>query len=159
MKNRFLLTFLSLLLVSVLIAGGVYAAVRYGTQDDPLITLSYLTDVAEKEITEQTDTAIQTAVSNAQSQMQEQVRAASGVYQSVSLTAGQTLKCDPGTEILLTSGAAVMTGAGSDVTTGAALASGANLAVNHLCLAGSDGVTLSTGDKAVLMVRGNYNVG
>ena len=159
MKNHFLRTFLILLLVAVLGAVGVYAAARYGSKDDPLVTLSYLTDVAEQQITDQTDTAIRTAVSNAQTQIQEQMRAASGVYQPVNLTAGQTLKCDPGTEILLTGGAAVMTGAGSDVTVGAALSSGASLPVNHLCLAGSDGVTLQTGDKAALMIRGVFNVG
>ena len=159
MKNRFLRTVLILLLIAVLAAGGVYAAARYGSQDDPLITLSYLTDVAEQQITDQTETAIQTAVSNAQSQVQDQLRAAAGVYQPVNLAAGQTLKCNPGTEILLTGGAAAMTGAGADVTTGAALASGASLPLNHLCLAGSDGVTIQTGEQAAFMIRGGYTVG
>ena len=159
MKNRFLRTFLILLLIAVLAAGGVYAAARYGSQDDPLITLSYLTDVAEQQITDQTETSIRTAVSNAQAQMQDQLRDAAGVYQPVNLSAGQTLNCDPGTEILLTGGAAVMNGAGSDVTVGSALASGVNLPVNHLCLAGSDGVTIQTDASAALMLRGGYSVG
>lgn len=159
MNNRFLRTVLILLLIAVLAAGGVYAAARYGSKDDPLVTLSYLTDVAEQQITDQTETAIQTAVSNAQGQVQEQLRAAAGVYQAVNLTAGQTVKCDPGAEILLTSGAAVMTGAGSDVTVGAALSSGASLPVNHLCLAGSDGVTIQAGESAALLLRGGYSVG
>ena len=50
MKNRTFRTLMILLLVAVLGAGGVYAAVRYGTQADPLITLSYLTDVKEPEL-------------------------------------------------------------------------------------------------------------
>ena len=39
MKNRTFRTLMILLLVAVLGANGVYAAVRYGTQADPLITL------------------------------------------------------------------------------------------------------------------------
>ena len=83
MKHHFLRTFLILLLVAALGAGGVYAVARYGSQEDPLIAKSYLIDVVEKEITDRTDEQIRAAVSDAQGRVQEQIRAAAGVFQSV----------------------------------------------------------------------------
>ena len=138
MKNRFLRTFLILLLVAVVGAGGVYAAARYGSPEDPLVTKSYLTDVVEKELTDQTDA---------------QIRAAAGVFEPVQLTAGQTLSCEPGTEVVLTAGSATASGAFTDATLGEAVTEGA-VAVNHLYLAGDNAVLTAAGDAA-LMVRGS----
>ena len=153
MKNHFLRTFLILLLIAVLGAGAVYAAARYGSQEDPLVAKSYLTDVIEKEITDYTESQIRAAVSDAQGRVQAQIRAAAGVFESVSLTAGQTLSCEPGTEVLLTSGSVTASGAFTDTTLGEALTDGA-LAVNHLYLAGDSAVLTANGDAA-LMVRGS----
>ena len=153
MKNHFLRTFLILLLVAVLGAVGVYAAARYGTQEDPLVAKSYLTDVLEKEITDYTDAQIRAAVSDAQGRVQEQIRAAAGVFQSVSLTAGQTLTCEPGTEVVLLSGGVAASGDLTDTTLGEALSDG-EMAVNHLYLAGENAVLTAAGDAA-LMVRGS----
>ena len=153
MKHHFLRTFLILLLVAVLGAVGVYAAARYGTQEDPLVAKSYLTDVLEKEITDYTDAQIRAAVSDAQGRVQEQIRAAAGVFQSVSLTAGETLTCEPGTEVVLLSGSVAASGDLTDTTLGEALIDG-EMAVNHLYLAGENAVLTASGDAA-LMVRGS----
>ena len=133
MKNHFLRTFLILLLVAVLGAVGVYAAARYGTQEDPLVAKSYLSD--------------------AQGRVQEQIRAAAGVFQSVSLTAGQTLTCEPGTEVVLLSGSVAASGDLTDTTLGEVFTDG-EMAVNHLYLAGENAVLTAAGDAA-LMVRGS----
>ena len=153
MKNHFLRTFLILLLVAVLGAGAVYAAARYGSQEDPLVAKSYLTDVIEKEITDYTESQIRAAVSDAQGRVQEQIRAAAGVFQSVNLTAGQTLTCEPGAEVVLLSGSVMASGDLTDTTLGEALSDG-ELAVNHLYLAGENAVLTAAGDAA-LMVRGS----
>ena len=153
MKNHFLRTFLILLLVAVLGAVGVYAAARYGTQEDPLVAKSYLTDVLEKEITDYTDAQIRAAVSDAQGRVQEQIRAAAGVFQSVSLTAGQTLTCEPGTEVVLLSGSVAASGDLTDTTLGEVFTDG-EMAVNHLYLAGENAGLPAAGDAA-LMVRGS----
>ena len=153
MKNHFLRTFLILLLVAVLGAVGVYAAARYGTQEDPLVAKSYLTDVLEKEITDYTDAQIRAAVSDAQGRVQEQIRAAASVFQSVNLSAGQTLTCEPGTEAVLLSGSVAASGDFTDTTLGEALIDG-EMAVNHLYLAGENAVLTAAGDAA-LMVRGS----
>ena len=153
MNNHFLRTFLILLLVAVLGAVGVYAAARYGSQEDPLVAKSYLTDVVEKEITDYTDSQIRAAVSDAQGRVQAQIRAAAGVFQSVNLTDGQTLSCEPGTEVVLLSGSVTAAGDFTDTTLGEALIDG-ELAVNHLYLAGENAVLTASGDAA-LMVRGS----
>ena len=153
MKNHFLRTFLILLLVAVLGAVGVYAAAIYGSQEDPLVAKSYLTDVVEKEITDYTDSQIRAAVSDAQGRVQAQIRAAAGVFETVRLTAGQTLACEPGTEVVLLSGSVAASGDLTDTTLGEALNEGA-LSANHLYLAGENAVLTSSGD-ATLMVRGS----
>ena len=158
MKNHFLRTVLILLILAVLAAGGVYAAARYGTPDDPLVTLSYLRDVAEREITYRTDGSISAAVTQARTQVQSDTRAAMGVFQPVELTAGQTLSCAAGAEVLLTSGSAVSSGSFTDSTAGEALAAGGSLAVNHLYLAGED-AAVQTAQGASFMVRGDFTVG
>ena len=139
--------------VAVLGAGAVYAAARYGSQEDPLVAKSYLTDVIEKEITDYTESQIRAAVSDAQGRVQEQIRAAAGVFQSVNLSAGQTLTCEPGTEVVLLSGSVTASGDLTDTTLGEALSDG-ELAVNHLYLAGEEAVLTAAGDAA-LMVRGS----
>ena len=153
MKNHFLRTFLILLLVAVLGAVGVYAAARYGSQEDPLVAKSYLTDVVEKEITDYTDAQIRAAVSDAQGRVQAQIRAAAGVFETVRLTAGQTLACESGTEVVLLSGSAAASGDLTDTTLGEAVTDGA-VAVNHLYLAGDNAVLTAAADAA-LMVRGS----
>ena len=153
MKNHFLRTFLILLLVAVLGAVGVYAAARYGSQEDPLVAKSYLTDVVEKEITDYTDSQIRAAVSDAQGRVQAQIRAAAGVFETVRLTDGQTLSCEPGTELVLLSGSAAASGDFTDTTLGEAVTDGA-VAVNHLYLAGDNAVLTAAADAA-LMVRGS----
>ena len=153
MKHHFLRTFLILLLIAALGAVGVYAAARYGSQEDPLVAKSYLTDVVEKEITDYTDSQIRAAVSDAQGRVQAQIRAAAGVFEPVQLSAGQTLSCEPGTEVVLTSGSVTASGSFTDTTLGEALTEGA-LTANHLYLAG-DSANLTAGGDAALMVRGS----
>ena len=159
MKHRALRTALLVLLVLALIGGGVYAAVRYGSQDDPLVTMSYLTDVAERELTDQLDARINAAVANAQAEVQSSAQAAAGVYHAVDLTAGKTIRCDAGTELLLLSGKATASGAFADATSGEALASGGSLTVNHLYLAAENGASVRADGAVSLMVRGVYSVG
>ena len=137
----------------------MYAAVRYGSQDDPLVTMSYLTDVAERELTDQLDARINAAVANAQAEVQSSAQAAAGVYHAVELTAGKTIRCDAGTELLLLSGNATASGAFADATAGEALASGGSLTVNLLYLAAENGASVRADGAVSLMVRGVYSVG
>lgn len=158
MKHRAGRIALLLVLAAVLIAGGVYAAVRYGTRDDPLVTMSYLTDVVEQEITEQTDASIRDAVSAAQKEIRQDLSEQGGGFHAVRLTAGQTLRCELGAELLLTDGSAVTAGAFTDTTAGEALAPESAVPANHLLLASEDGAALKASGDVILMVRGEVTL-
>ena len=155
MKHRAGRIALLLVLAAALIAGGVYAAVRYGTRDDPLVTMSYLTDVVEQEITEQTDAKIQNAVSAAQDEIRQDLSEQGGGFRAVRLNDGQTLRCGIGAEILLTDGSAVTAGAFTDTTAGETLAPESAVPANHLLLASEDGAALKASGDVTLMVRGD----
>ena len=157
MKNRTFRTLMILLLVAVLGAGGVYAAVRYGTQADPLITLSYLTDVKEPELAYAVKA--DAAVEELRSTVSGNVAAVTGDYVSVELSDGQTVTCKAGTEVLFRAGSADAAADLSDVTDGSQLEAGQALATNHLYLTRMDGGAVTASGGAALMIRGEYTIG
>lgn len=159
MKNRTFRTLMILLLVAVLGAGGVYAAVRYGTQADPLITLSYLTDVKEPELADAYAVKADAAVEELKSTISTDVAAVTGDYVSAELYDGQTLTCKAGTEVLFRSGSAKAAAVLSDVTDGTELQIGEALVANHLYLTRSDGAAVSASGSASMMLRGDYSIG
>ncbi len=160
MKNRTTKTLLILLLVAVLAATGVYAAVRYGTQDDPLVTMSYLNEVKEPELADAYAVKASAAVEELKNNLPAANNAAiTGDYVSAELTQGQTLKCEAGTELMLRSGKAAASAALTDITDGSTLEAGKALTANHLYIAPAAGVTLQTESGAALMLRGDYSIG
>ena len=159
MKNRTFRTLMILLLVAVLGANGVYAAVRYGTQADPLITLSYLTDVKEPELADAYAVKADAAVEELKSTVNSDVAAVTGDYVSAELYDGQTLTCKAGTEVLFRSGSAKAAAVLSDVTDGTELQIGEALVANHLYLTRSDGAAVSASGSASMMLRGDYSIG
>lgn len=137
--------------VAVLAAGiGAYAATSYGTQSDPLVAMSYLTDKLQPEMQEQLDEQIDDAVK----QLESQYGAESSAFSVVTLTSGQTLKGGEGCEIVLRSGSCSASDTLVDVTSGTELGSGGSLTANHLYV--GSGVTAS--GNATLLVRGAYTV-
>ncbi len=159
MKNRTFRTLMILLLVAVLGAGGVYAAVRYGTQADPLITLSYLTDVKEPELADAYAVKADAAVEEMKATVNTDVAAVTGDYVSAELYDGQTVTCKAGTEVLFRSGNAKAATVLSDVTDGTEVQIGDALVANHLYLTRSDGTAVSASGSAALMLRGDYSIG
>lgn len=148
-----------------LTAFGALAAGGAGSQSDPLVTLSYLTDTFTGQIMDKVDAAI--AQRNAQllRELGGNGSAASGeasAYTAVALAAGQALYGEAGCEVLLRSGAASCGGTGSavlaDATTGGSLDGGGALEANHLYLMPESGSVSSAGG-AVLLVRGGFAVG
>lgn len=144
----------------LLIAGiTVYAATNYGSKDDPLVTLSYLTDKLTPSLMDQFNGNLNSAVN----ELKNEASGGSGVmttYQLVTVASGQTLVGKTGTEVLLRDGGMMLlnnTGL-ADTTDGTAISAGATLAVNHLCMFSGDGALLATGNTR-LLVRGSYTVG
>lgn len=135
--------------VAVLAAGiGAYAASNYGTQSDPLVAMSYLEDVLQPKIESSVDAKISEATKG--------LSGGSASFAVVNLGAGQSVTLSEGAEVVLRSGACAVTGTMADVTGGTD--TGAELTMNHLCLA-SGTVTLTAGADSTLLIRGGYTVG
>lgn len=144
-------------IVAVLLGGiGAYAATTYGTESDPLITLSYLNDVLKPQLeqtyTQQTKDSIAAMEARIESE-------AGGGYVSVEVKANQTLTCSAGCEFLVRSGEAYVTAGILNVTEGKELAANDWLMKHHLYLATGDGAAVRANSDIYLMVRGEYTVG
>lgn len=139
-------------LVILLLAGAVaYAAGGYGSQSDPLITKSYLDSVVQP----QTEAELKQRLSDAAAQMRSSTP---GEFTELTLTAGQTLRCGAGGEILLRSGSAGAAGELADTTAGSSVANGAALSANHLYAAASDNSGITALGSVKALVSGAYSV-
>ena len=123
-----------------------------GTQSDPLVTLSYLTQTAAPSILDQVDqqTAqyqreleqrLESAIQSYTAQMDAALGSSGGAqsaatYTVVTLSSGQQLDMEVGCEVMLRIGTAVCVSPSSpgliDTTTGSALNDGGALVTNHL---------------------------
>ena len=167
------------LLCMTLVVGVAYAAA--GSADDPLVTLSFLSNVFAPHVTEQMETMVSEKSAELEvkfGQALEQVPAggngssdstedtggeAASVFSVVTLTKGQVLVGDIGCEVMLRVGTAECVSSGStgliDITDGTVLGDGKSLVKNHLYM-----VTISTRSvKATagtvkVLVRGPYVV-
>ncbi len=173
-------------LSAMLLLSGVLVlsvAATQGTQGDPLVTLSYLTDKFLPQVTQQVEVKAVQREKNLESKIQAMINTYSaemekkfskavggaGTSQSgtpgfveVHLTAGQKLNLNSGGELLFRSGTATCLAPSSpglvDTTAGTILEGGGALAVNHLYLSTADGRGLTASDAVSMLVRGNYTV-
>ena len=97
-------TFAVFCLVAVLLGGVcVYANTTYGTESDPLITLSYLNSVLKPELEQKYSQQTQAAIADVETRMEENLN---GSYVAVTVKANQTLTCKAGCEFMVRSGEA-----------------------------------------------------
>lgn len=145
MKKKLIIA-LVLVFALALAGAGVWAASSAGTESDPLVAMSYLTDELEPRLRREIDEAIEEALGGAS--------AASGGFVGEELSAG-ALRLSVGTELMCLSGGAYADGELVDLTAGGVLSAGEALSVNHLYLcAGRD--TLLSGQGEILL-RGEYS--
>ena len=145
MKKK-LIVALVLVFALALAGAGVWAASNAGTESDPLVAMSYLTDELEPKLQREIDEAIEEALGGAS--------AASGGFVGEEPSAG-ALRLSVGTELMCLSGGAYADGELVDLTAGGVLSAGEALSVNHLYLcAGRD--TLLSGQGEILL-RGEYS--
>jgi len=163
-KSNQIRTFLCVVLaVTVLTAFAAMAAGGAGSQADPLVTLSYLTDTFTDRILDKVDGLLAERNAALSKELSAQPApggpAGSGGYTAVALAAGQTLAGEAGCEVLLRSGTAHSTGTGPliDTTAGGSLDGGAALAENHLYLM-PESRSITAADGAALLARGNYTI-
>lgn len=158
-KKRMRVLLCTLAALAALTAIGFSAAGGAGSREDPLVTLSYLTETFTGQVMEKVDELI--ARRNAGLAEPGSGGDATGSYAAVTLSAGQTLYGQAGCEVLLRSGAAACGAAAApglvDVTGGGTLDGGAPLRQNHLYLMTEERAVTSP-EGAVLLVRGGYTI-
>lgn len=167
MKNRKLVIALSIIFAAVVLTGvGVYAATAYGTQSDPLITLSYLTDSLQPALLSEVESEVDAAAGKLEEAFEKALAQAGSIsvdtYMVVSLSSGQTLTGEVGCEIMLREGSARVSALSSpgilDSSGGSTLEDGAAVTVNHLYMVSDDGNGVTATSSVKLLVRGTYSI-
>ena len=138
------------LLLALVLGVAAYARSSYGSQDDPLITLSYLEEVFKPQVLEEV------GLSGAGSST------AKGSFQLVTLSDGQVLQGKRGCEVLLRIGAAVACGPDEpvlvDTSAGTEISDGTALTKNHLYMITIEGNGLCAVGTAKVLVSGGYTI-
>lgn len=146
--------------VAALSAGiGAYAATNYGTQSDPLITLSYLNDTLSPSLRGDFDSQLGAAMEQLERNFTADIAGATGTFKVVTLTTGETLSASAGCEILYRSGSAAAVGTLVDVSAGSSVSGGASLTANHLYMASAQGDGVKASGSVTLLARGTYTIG
>lgn len=168
MKQKKLVIVLSAVLALVAIVGiSAYAASNYGTQSDPLVTLSYIDNILTPKLMDQVKGEINSSVKDIDKAIDDAVKASGNIaaetYTLVTLTEGQTLTGGVGAELILRSGDAFSVGGAYsaliDTTTGDTSEFGAYITANHLYLATDYGAgVICESETATFLVRGNCTI-
>lgn len=176
MKNRdkkWAVRLASLALAAACLCGG--AVLAAGDEEDPLITLSYLTKTVTPEILDQVEEnaaerqedlerELRKAIDDYQEKLnQQQTQTGSETYVVVTLAKDQKLELGVGCEVMLRIGSAVVSSntepALIDVSSGGSLSNGSGLTANHLYVATiADRYLTATADTVKVLVRGVYTV-
>lgn len=174
--DRVTAVFGAIVLSVVVLVGAFSAFAAGGDQTDPLVTLSYLTQVVTPALQDKVDEQVAAnekaltdrlneAIDEYSKQMEQALSQGTGkstAYASVSLAAGQTLYPTAGSELLLRSGGAAVSAGTSpvllDATAGSSLEIGGSLAANHLYVAPLDGAGITAASACVFLVRGTYTI-
>lgn len=138
-KKIIAITLMLMLLFTAVVKGTV------GSEDDPLISLSYVEDVLKPYV--------------------DETIKESATFVVVEVSKGDSIEFFAGTEIILRSGDGIISipknasGGFTDVTAGVDLASGDEAESNHLLICPrSDGRKIKAKSKLYLMVRGSYEI-
>lgn len=168
-KQKFTIA-VSVLLLVVFVAGVSVAVATssFGSQIDPLVTMSYLNQTVKNDIENQLDSAIDQASAELSALLDAKladIQDGDNAFKLVTLSSGQTLTCSAGTELMLRIGTAVSTGDDSprliDTTDGTSVSSsGTSLTTNHLYMVtiAGNGIKATAGTTK-LLVRGTYTIG
>jgi hypothetical protein len=150
----------------------VDAAGPAGTEEDPLVTLSYLNEVFTARVTELFRKDLEEKETELQTALEERVGAlealapgeggGSAEYTVETLYDGQTLICQRGAELLLRVGEAEVMAADTpglvDTTTAENLDDGQSLVKNHLYMATINGHGIRAVGTVKIVVRGAYDI-
>ena len=142
--------------LAVVIGGTAAIAANPGSQEDPLLTLSYLDKVLRPQLESQVDKAVKANEADLKARLEQVVAgyegsAGSAAFQTKTLARGESFKPGAGREFLLTSGSATALGALTDTTAGKSVAAGDKLELDHLYLTfDAAGGCTATGSATVM---------
>lgn len=153
---------LAIIVVSVILST-VMAYAAPGDNNDPLVTLSYITDVLMPDLESQIAKKVTNEVKSAVSNIQTGTGATSDSFALVNIKAGYSIIGDEGTELVVRSGAgkivATSQGGVADLTLGIDLANSADAPLNHhLLVPRSDKRGIEFSSDAIVLVKGTYSV-
>lgn len=180
MKKKAMRTAICLVLVGGVATALVAIAATAGSQSDPIVTLSYLTDTFWQELMGTVDEKITVGDQKVSASMTNEIKkvqssllqelggnqtsAAGGTaatYTEVSLKKGQTVTCQSGCEVVLRSGKATCQGGSMpaliDNTDSKTLGNGGSLVQNHLYLVAEER-SIAAAEDVTLLVRGSYAI-
>lgn len=159
-RKKFRTILCALLALAGLTAVASTASGGAGSRDDPLVTLSYLTETFTGQVMDRVDELVLRRNAALSAELGGGA-ASGGAYDAVELSAGQALYGQAGCEVLLLSGAASCAPSSApglvDATSGGTVSGGASLRENHLYLM-TDSRTVAAPEGAALLVRGAYTV-
>lgn len=151
--------------LAVAAAGVTAVAATQGSQEDPLLTLSYLDKVLRPQLETQVTAAVEANRTELQKQLEQAVTsyesrvdqalasAGAGAFAPKSLSSGDSFTPGAGREVLLTSGSATALGTLTDTTAGKTVQAGAALEANHLYLTATDASGCKATAAATVMSR------
>ncbi len=164
MKQKFKMIIAAVLACTL--ASAIMAVAAPGDDSDPLVTLSYITDVLLPDIDSRIDKKVSTSVNEAVSGLDVSTpsgETASESFTLVNIKPGYKIIGAEGTEFVLRAGkgsiVATSQGGVADLTSGSDLANGLDAPLNHHLLiprSDSRGMTFTT--DAIVLVKGTYTV-
>ena len=165
-KNRWFLRAVVLLLISGMLMMTASVAAEAGSSDDPLVTLSYLKETFMDDILKKVDDKISARNGQIARQLEGEITGGSGAVSAftvVSLSQGQVLTGDIGTEVMLRVGSAACVAPSApgliDESSAATLNNGGALVQNHLYMMTIEGRGVkATAATTKLLVRGAYSI-
>jgi len=171
-KRKILITAAAVILLAALAVGITAVATNnFGTAEDPLISLSYLTNTLTPNLKSQFQTMLDSSEDSLTTYIDAQVEAAknqSGTsggesYKVVTLSKGQTISGAVGCEFILRIGSAACAGDDSpglvNTSTGGTIDAGEELVKNNVYLVSIKGNGIkATGGTVKVLVRGSYTI-
>lgn len=164
---------LGALALSAVLLGTGAALAAGGDQSDPLVTLSYLNQIALPQIIKQVEDKTAAKQKELEQNLTDQINqykqqagqgtsGGSASYTLVSMTKGQVMSLGVGCELLLRVGSVTVKANTSpaliDLSSGGTVGSGTSLTKNHLYMATIADRTLTAAADAKLLVRGSYSI-
>lgn len=155
-KRKIVIALCCVAIALAALSAAVYAAVSYGSREDPLITKSYLDEVLQPQLEAEFQAMVDTSMEKVEIE-------SSGDFTVISLTTGQSVTCGVGCEVMLRIGTASASGPDYpvlvDTTKGESVASGTALTPNHLYMVtiNGNGFKAASGTTK-LLIKGDYTI-